>query len=94
MKKYIILFIIPLLFANCESDEEFLDREPTDILSEEQIYNNPDLVVSVLADLYNRYYDFGTVEDWPSLAMFPIHHIPIRYFEIYRNDQLRTKRQR
>ena len=72
MKKYIILFIIPLLFANCESDEEFLDREPTDILSEEQIYNNPDLVVSVLADLYNRYYDFGTVEDWPSLARFNV----------------------
>ncbi|MAZ28250.1 MAG: RagB/SusD family nutrient uptake outer membrane protein [Cytophagaceae bacterium] len=72
MKKYIILFIIPLLFANCESDEEFLDREPTDILSEEQIYNNPDLVVSVLADLYNRYYDFGTVEDWPSLAGFNV----------------------
>lgn len=72
MKKYIILLIIPLLFAQCESDKEFLDKEPTNVLSEEQIYNNPDLVLSVLADLYNRYYDFGTVQDWASVARFNV----------------------
>ena len=72
MKKYIYFLMISFLLGSCSSDSEFLDREPTNVLSQEQAFGSPDLVISVLADLYNRYYDFGTVEDWSSLAQFNI----------------------
>ncbi|MEH6406620.1 MAG: RagB/SusD family nutrient uptake outer membrane protein [Leeuwenhoekiella sp.] len=72
MKKYIYFLIIPILIGSCTSDSEFLDREPTNILTQEQAFGSPDIVLSILADLYNRYYDFGTVESWPSLADFNV----------------------
>lgn len=52
------------------NDQEFLDRPPSSILTEDQVYANEDVVLSVLGDLYNRYYDFGTVENWNTLADF------------------------
>ena len=58
--------------GSCSSDSEFLDREPSNILTQNQAFGSPDIVLSVLADLYNRYYDFGTVEDWSSLAQFNV----------------------
>ena len=61
-----------MLIGSCTSDSEFLDREPTNILTQEQAFGSPDIVLSILADLYNRYYDFGTVESWPSLADFNV----------------------
>lgn len=72
MKKYIYFLIIPFLLGSCTSDSEFLDREPTNILTQDQAFGSPDIVLSVLANLYNRYYDFGTVEDWSSLAQFNV----------------------
>ena len=72
MKKYIYFLLIPILIGSCTSDSEFLDREPTNILTQEQAFGSPDIVLSILADLYNRYYDFGTVESWPSLADFNV----------------------
>ncbi|RXG27506.1 RagB/SusD family nutrient uptake outer membrane protein [Leeuwenhoekiella palythoae] len=72
MKKYIYFLIIPFLLGSCSSDSEFLDREPSNILTQNQAFGSPDIVLSVLADLYNRYYDFGTVEDWSSLAQFNV----------------------
>ena len=72
MKKYIYFLIIPILLGSCSSDSEFLDREPSNILTQNQAFGSPDIVLSVLADLYNRYYDFGTVEDWSSLAQFNV----------------------
>ncbi|HCV82466.1 MAG TPA: RagB/SusD family nutrient uptake outer membrane protein, partial [Zunongwangia profunda] len=64
MKKLLYILSFSALLGSCTSDSEFLDREPTNILGQEETFNRPDLVLSVLADLYNRYYDFGTVEDW------------------------------
>lgn len=59
------------IFAvGCTSDQEFLDREPTNILTEDQIFSDPELPVSILADLYNRYHDFGSVEQWWTLGDF------------------------
>ena len=52
------------------NDQKFLDRPPTSILSESQVFNNEDVVLSVLGNLYNRYQDFGTVKDWASLANY------------------------
>lgn len=72
MKKYIYFLMIPFLLSSCSSDSEFLDREPSNILTQNQAFGSPDIVLSVLANLYNRYYDFGTVEDWSSLAQFNV----------------------
>ncbi|HET8735935.1 MAG TPA: RagB/SusD family nutrient uptake outer membrane protein [Pricia sp.] len=74
MKKHIFLLVIIALVAwSCsKTDEEFLDRPSTSILTQEQIFSDPKTTLSVLADLYNRYYDFGTVEDWSTMARFNI----------------------
>tara|TARA_R110000796_G_scaffold67449_5_gene154861 strand:+ start:131148 stop:133037 length:1890 start_codon:yes stop_codon:yes gene_type:complete len=73
MKKYIyILGIATILNIGCSSDTEFLDREPTQLLTEDQVFSNESLALSVLANLYNRYYDFGTVENWASLSDFNV----------------------
>ena len=74
MKKHILLFGVILLSAwSCsKDDEEFLDRPSTSILTQEQIFSDPKTTLSVLGDLYNRYYDFGTVEDWSTLARFNV----------------------
>jgi hypothetical protein len=74
MKKQIILLgIISLMAWNCsKSDEEFLSRPPTTILTEAQIFSTEEAVLSVIGDLYNRYVDFGHIADWRSLAGFNI----------------------
>lgn len=74
MKKHIYLLLIAsvAIWSCSKNDEEFLDRPSTSILTQEQIFSDPKTTLSVLADLYNRYYDFGTVEDWASLAGFNV----------------------
>tara|TARA_R110002050_G_scaffold171113_2_gene303112 strand:- start:17409 stop:19295 length:1887 start_codon:yes stop_codon:yes gene_type:complete len=74
MKKQIILLgIIGLVVWSCsQSDEEFLNRPPTSILTQDQIFSNEDAVLSVLGDLYNRYVDFGHIADWRSLSSFNV----------------------
>tara|TARA_R110002049_G_scaffold9962_2_gene49680 strand:- start:54865 stop:56769 length:1905 start_codon:yes stop_codon:yes gene_type:complete len=74
MKKQIILLgIISLMAWSCsKSDEEFLNRPPTTILTQDQIFKTEDAALSVIGDLYNRYVDFGTIKDWRSLAGFNI----------------------
>lgn len=66
--RYICLFMI-LAIAGCDNDE-FLDREPTNILGEDQVWENEDLVFSVLADLYNRLPDYQGLENWWEYANF------------------------
>lgn len=73
MKKHIlILMTMAVLAGGCTSDSEFLDREPTSILTQDQIFSDPELPLSILADLYNRYYDFARLDDWPSVADFNV----------------------
>lgn len=74
MKKHIILIaIIGLAAWSCsKNDEEFLDRPSTSILTQEQVFSDEGAVLSVLGDLYNRYEDFGYLEDWSTLAGFDI----------------------
>jgi hypothetical protein len=71
MKKilYIPVFLMLLLSWGC-NDDEFLNRPPTNILTEEQVWGDEGQVLSVLGNLYNRYYDIGSVKDWPSLSGF------------------------
>ena len=73
MKKYIYILIIAATFAwSCSSDDEFLDRAPTQILTQEQIFSDAGLTLSVLSDLYDRYSDFGSIEDWTTLSNFNV----------------------
>lgn len=68
MKK--ILFIISAVvlafgFIGCKKDSEFLDVQPTDFLTNDQVFSDPKLVLSVLGDLYNRQLDFSDLDGRP-----------------------------
>ncbi|QCX37422.1 RagB/SusD family nutrient uptake outer membrane protein [Aureibaculum algae] len=73
MKKYIyITIIITVLGWSCSSDEEFLDRPPTQVLTQDQVFSDPNTILSVLAGLYEQYEDYGRLDDWSSLADFNV----------------------
>jgi starch-binding outer membrane protein, SusD/RagB family len=71
MKKhfYIILIALLALSWGC-NDDEFLNREPKDILIDEQLWKDEGLVFAVLADLYDRYPDYQTIENWVEFTTF------------------------
>lgn len=71
MKKitYILITLLLAVSWSC-NDEEFLNRPPTSILTEDQVYANDDVILSVLGDLYNRYNDFGNTNSWASISNF------------------------
>jgi len=54
----------------CKKDSEFLDVQPTGIVTTELAFSNPSNVLSVLGDLYNRQVDFSHLEDWYWMADF------------------------
>ncbi|RXF72448.1 RagB/SusD family nutrient uptake outer membrane protein [Arcticibacter tournemirensis] len=61
------IFLVLFLALSCNEDD-FLNRPPTSILEEETVWKDQTSVLAVLGDLYNRYYDFGTLESWQSLS--------------------------
>jgi len=73
MKKtlYILSTIILLsLMESCKKDSEFLDKQPTNTLAVDAVWKDPNLVLSVLGDLYNNYPDFQTTKAWWEFADF------------------------
>jgi hypothetical protein len=73
MKKYLIAIgtIAILTFAgSCKKDEEFLNRQPTDVLSVEAVWKDPNLVLGLIGDLYDRYPDYQTIERWYDFTTF------------------------
>jgi starch-binding outer membrane protein, SusD/RagB family len=73
MKKiFVIIYIAALLnTAGCTKDSEFLNVQPTSILTNEQAFSDPAQVLSIMADLYNRQLDFSGLDDgWASFADF------------------------
>jgi hypothetical protein len=73
MKKIsIIIYSTALLLtAGCKKDSEFLNVQPTSILTNEQAFSDPAQVLSILADLYNRQVDFSGLDNgWASFADF------------------------
>lgn len=70
MKKYIILSIMLVTLAWGCNDEAFLDKSPTNILLDNQIWNDPSLVLSVVADLYDRVPEYQTLQGWWDFASF------------------------
>ncbi len=57
MKKYISVIIVLLSISWGCNDDDYLNREPTNFLTEEQVYSNKDLTYSVLSHLYESYPD-------------------------------------
>ena len=75
MKK--IFYITALIFMasgmwSCKkNDSDFLNTPPTAFLTTDQVFSDPSLVKSVLADLYNRQIDFSSFDiNWSSFADF------------------------
>ncbi|MDP4185171.1 MAG: RagB/SusD family nutrient uptake outer membrane protein [Bacteroidota bacterium] len=71
MKKYFI-FLSIIVFSltwGCK-DDDFLNKNPNTILLNDQVWSDPSLVTSVLADLYGRYVDQQTITNWPEFTNF------------------------
>ncbi len=68
MKKilFVITFSAMLGAMSCVKDDDFLDVQPTSIVPQEVAFSDPNLVLSILADLYNRYYDFSGLDGNPA----------------------------
>lgn len=54
MKKIIIYILPVLLLLSLGSCQKWLEREPTEILLDEQVWSDPKLATAVLANMYNR----------------------------------------
>jgi len=75
MKKILSITTVALLAIgvwSCKkSDDEFLNVQPTTFLTNDQVFSDPALVLSVLGDLYNRQVDFSGLDNgWASFADF------------------------
>ncbi|UII21457.1 RagB/SusD family nutrient uptake outer membrane protein [Fulvivirga ligni] len=71
MKKiYILLVGLVLALSTSCNDEEFLSKEPTDLLLPEQIWSSKVLITNVLSDLYDRipnYQHFQNIDAYGDL---------------------------
>ncbi|WP_443946872.1 RagB/SusD family nutrient uptake outer membrane protein [Pedobacter sp. AW1-32] len=73
MKKiiYTLSAVALLSFSqSCKKDSEFLQKQPTNTLSVDATWKDPNLVLSVLGDLYDRFPDFQRIESWWIYADF------------------------
>src|SRR5664279_1042163 len=74
MKKITSIIIVSLLLGmswGCKKDSSFLDVQPNTFLTNDQVFSDPNLVLSVLADLYNRQVDFSGLDNgWASFTDF------------------------
>lgn len=57
--RYILIAIGIFTLIGCE---DYLDKEPQDILLDDQVWSDPELATSVLANLYNRLQPFAGLE--------------------------------
>ncbi|MCD8740696.1 RagB/SusD family nutrient uptake outer membrane protein [Mucilaginibacter roseus] len=72
MKKILIMSIsaVLLITASCK-DNNYLDIEPRDVVPTDKMFSDPALVLSVVADLYQRQLDFSSLDNgWASFADF------------------------
>ena len=68
--KYLILMLLVGSVWACESDEEFLNRSPADLITNEQAFSDAGQVESILANLYSRQWSVSRVNDWGRTADF------------------------
>lgn len=70
MKKFNYILIMLLALSWGCNDDSFLDREPTNILLDEQVWSDEALILSVVSDLYFRIPEYQSVDNWASYADF------------------------
>jgi hypothetical protein len=72
MRKYSFLLIVLLgLSAGCVKNEDaWLDKSPTTVLLNDQVWSNPDLVLTVLANLYDRIPEYQELDQFGNFADF------------------------
>lgn len=71
MKKNLSILLITVVLSSYScKDSDFLNVNPTNTLTVDQIFQDANQALSVVANLYNRYLDFSTIKDWPSMADF------------------------
>jgi hypothetical protein len=73
MKKIFLITISAalLITGSCSKDSSFLDIPPKDVLPTDKVFSDPTLVLSVIADLYQREVDFSGLDNgWASFADF------------------------
>jgi hypothetical protein len=70
MKKYLLLAITILCITTACNDDEFLNKEPKNILLDEQVFEDEKLVLTVVGGFYNRYPDYQTIARWWEFANF------------------------
>ncbi|HEY9262698.1 MAG TPA: hypothetical protein VIP81_32290, partial [Chitinophaga sp.] len=85
MKKSLLYICLAILAVNAGcNDKDFLNVAPTNVLQNDQLWNDEGLILSVLADLYDRYPDrqtdanatgipsmvVQTIDNWGEFARF------------------------
>ncbi|MGM0376634.1 MAG: RagB/SusD family nutrient uptake outer membrane protein [Bacteroidota bacterium] len=70
MKKFVYLLILVFAIGWGCDDEAFLDREPQDILLDEDVWTDDNIALSVLADLYFRLPELQAVTNWDTYMRF------------------------
>ncbi len=61
MKRYFFVIATLLVTTWGCKDDEFLSKEPNDILLDNQVYQDEDVVLSVVADFYARYPEYQVI---------------------------------
>lgn len=71
MRTNILIILSLLVFSvGCKKDSEFLTTKPQDLLTDEAVWRSETLVLSVIADLYDRYPDQQTITNWAEFTNF------------------------
>lgn len=88
MKNYLLIISAALVFVlGCKKDADFLQTDPSNILTDETVWKSESLVLSVLADLYNRYVDQQTITNWVEYTNFD-EAFPSQASEYWRVQQI------
>ncbi len=66
--KYLIFIVLILILIGCNDD--WLERKPKDIITEEQVWSDPKQILALLANFYNRIPVFTGLEDITSNDVF------------------------
>lgn len=73
MKQIYKAFIITALLSTgaCKKDSDYLDIPPKQVIPTDVLFNDPTLVLSALANLYDRQLDFSSLDNgWASFVDF------------------------
>jgi hypothetical protein len=73
MKKTLLVTICAglLIASSCKKESDFLDVPPKQVVPSEVAFSDPNLVISILGDLYNRQLDFSGLDNgWASFVDF------------------------